>query len=216
MNHLHFLNLFVPFAGPSKHHTMPQKCVYFVGPGSTGKTTLAKALCETCTSPTFLLSEVARTVLSKLKYTAQDISNDAAKCYILQEAILVQQCQQERELLKLKRSYISDRSAIDPIVYAKFYIKDKNVDLLEKEEWHEMKSRYQNEKSSLIVFIEPNEAFLKDDGTRKMPTDLEEWKAFYRCFLEFMNDNHIPFKVIPRNMTNICDRSEQVKEWMEN
>lgn len=196
--------------------TMSGKCVYFVGPGSTGKTTLAKVLCESCPSPTFMLTEVARTVLSKLNYTADDISNDATKCYVLQETILLEQCRQERNLLEMQQTYISDRCAIDPIVYAKFYINGEKADcLLDLKEWQEMKARYKNRKMSLIVCIEPNEAFLRDDGTRKMPTDLEEWKLFYRCFLQFMNDNQIPYKIIPRNVTDILDRRDQVIEWMD-
>lgn len=123
---------------------------------------------------------------------------------------------QERKLLKMQQMFIADRCAIDPIVYAKFYIKNENIDLLDTEEWNEMKLRYQNDQSSLIVVIEPNEIFLKDDGIRKMPTDLEDWKLFYQTYLTFMIDNHIPFKIIPRNVTDIFDRMNQVVEWMKN
>lgn len=200
---------------PSLAVTMSQKCVYFVGPGSTGKTTLAKALVEKCTSPTFMLSEVARTVLSELKYTADDISNDSTKCYVLQKAILQEQCHRERELLKMQKMFISDRCAIDPIVYAQFYIKDEKLDLLKSDEWFEMKLRYQNEKRSLIVLIEPNEAFLKDDGIRKMPIDLNDWKLFYQTYMKFMIDQDIPFNIIPSNVTDISDRMDLVIGWME-
>lgn len=193
---------------------MPPKNVYFVGPGSTGKTSLAKALHENVSS--VLLCEVARIVLSQLKYTADDISNDTTKCYVLQKSILLEQCHQERKLLKMQQMLIADRCAIDPIVYAKFYIKNENIDLLDTEEWNEMKLRYQNDQSSLIVVIEPNEIFLKDDGIRKMPTDLEDWKLFYQTYLTFMIDNHIPFKIVPRNVTNIFDLMNQVVEWMKN
>lgn len=195
---------------------MSQKCVYFVGPGSTGKTTLARALSEKCTLPTFMLSEVARTVLCKLNYTADDISNDNAKCYVLQNAILLEQCHQERELLKMKKMFISDRCAIDPIVYAQFYIKDEKVELLKSVEWFEMKLRYQNAKRSLIVLIEPNEAFLTDDGIRKMPIDLDDWKLFYQTYLKFMVDQDIPFRIIPSHVTDISDRMDLVIGWMEN
>lgn len=194
----------------------PKKCVYFVGPGSTGKTTLTKALFERCTPDTFMLTEVARTVLGKLKYTADDISNDPTKCYALQKAILLAQYHKENELLDEQRKYISDRCAIDPIVYAEFFIKNDTHDsLLNLNEWQEMKMRYQDEKRSLIVLIEPNDKFLKDDGTRKMPVDLEEWKSFYKCFVKFMKSNDIPFKIIPSCVTNICHRCNLMVEWLE-
>lgn len=194
----------------------PKKCVYFVGPGSTGKTTLTKSLCENeCTPETFMLTEVARTVLGKLKYTADDISNDPTKCYELQKEILLAQYRKENELLEENRTYISDRCAIDPIVYAKFYLRGDTCDsLLDLKEWQEMKLRYQDEKRSLIVVIGPNETFLKDDGIRKMPTDLEQWKSFYKCFLEFMRKQNIPFKIIPSCVTNISHRRNLVMEWL--
>lgn len=196
---------------------MPKKCIYFVGPGSTGKTTLSNTVCEKCTPETFMLTEVARTVLGELKYNANDISNDPSKCFILQKSILLAQCHKEREFLETGQKYISDRCAIDPIVYAEFYIKDDSFDsLVDLEEWHEMKSRYQDESRSLIVLIEPNEKFLRNDGTRKMPNNLEEWKSFYGCFLAFMKEHHIPFKIIPSNVTDICHRRDQVIEWMDN
>lgn len=116
----------------------------------------------------------------------------------------------------MQRNFISDRCAIDPIVYAKFYIKNEKIDLLDTEEWNEMKLRYQNEQNSLIVLIEPNEALLKNDGVRKMPTDLKDWKLFYETYLKFMIEQHIPFKIIPRNVIDINDRMNQVIEWMEN
>lgn len=197
---------------------IPNKCVYFIGPGSTGKTTLTKAVWKKCSPETSMLTEVARTVLRKLKYTANDISSDPIKCYNLQKAIFVEQCDKERELLETNRKFISDRSAIDPLVYAEFYINGNTFDPfldLEDTKWHEIKLRYQDERNTLIVLIEPNESFLKNDGTRKMPTDLEEWKSFYRCFLSFMNKNQIPFKIIPSNVTNICQRTDQVIHWMQ-
>lgn len=194
----------------------PKKSVYFVGPGSTGKTTLAKALVEKCTSDTFMLTEVGRTVFQNSGYVASDISDDPTKCYNLQKAILLVQCQKEKELLDTNRRCISDRSAIDPIVYAKFYIKvDTFESLTDLEDWRRTKLKYQDENVTLIVLIEPNQAFLKDDGTRKLPNDSEDWFAFYKCFISFMTQNEIPFKIIPENLTDINQRVDQVIEWMQ-
>lgn len=164
-----------------------------------------------------LLNEVARTVLKSFDCNADDIFNDPTKCYDLQKRILFAQCQKEISLDDQQEKYVSDRSAVDPIVYAKHHLNPEAYQTLcDLDVWKDIKSLYQNQSKMLLVLIEPNEIFLKSDGTRKMPQDLKDWKDFHQCFLEFLADNDIPFKTIPKDVTDIGQRTAMVIDWILN
>lgn len=193
----------------------PTKSVCFIGPQSTGKTTLSNALQEKFGSNVFLLKEVARTVLKTFDCNTDHIFSDSEKCYDLQKRILFAQCRSEFQLAEQHTIYISDRSAIDPIVYAKFHLKpEAHQSLCELDIWKNMKLVYQNQSEMLLVLIEPNEMFLKSDGTRKMPQDLKEWSLLHECFVSFLSEHNIPCKVIPGNVTSIEQRTAMVMDWI--
>ncbi|EXK27326.1 hypothetical protein FOXG_02571 [Fusarium oxysporum f. sp. lycopersici 4287] len=68
-----------------------------------------------------IISEVARTVLAKHKYSAEDIQASTSRCFELQQLILEAQAEAEEEALRTSRWFISDRSGFDSLVYATRY-----------------------------------------------------------------------------------------------
>ena len=102
------------------------KDIYIVGAQCTGKTTLITALSNHITSPSvsstipapLIVTEVARTVLRKHKFTASDITSSPDKSLLFQRLILEAQYAAEKAA-ETSPWFISDRSGFDPIVYAR-------------------------------------------------------------------------------------------------
>lgn len=196
---------------------LPNKSVCLVGPQSTGKTTLSNALKEKFGSNVILVQELARSVLKNFDCNTDDIFNDIDKLLELQKCILMAQCKTETQLTEQHKKYISDRSAVDPMVYAKFYLKPEIFQsLCDLDTWKTMKLMYQNQSEMLLILIEPNERLLRFDGVRKMPGDLEEWFRFHECFVSFMKENDIPYKIIPNECLSLQQRISMAMEWILN
>ncbi|KAL9570975.1 hypothetical protein ACKAV7_005312 [Fusarium commune] len=98
--------------------------IYIIGPQSTGKTTLVNKLqsdlehwlADTSIDKPQIISEVARTVLRKHKYSAEDIQTSTTRCLELQQLILEAQAEAEKEAPRTSSWFISDRSGFDPSV----------------------------------------------------------------------------------------------------
>ena len=85
------------------------KNIYIVGAQCTGKTTLVDALSkffetqknrylhDEATPKPYIIKEVARSVIRKHKFTANDITSSKSRAAQLQKLILAAQCQIERE-----------------------------------------------------------------------------------------------------------------------
>ncbi|KAM0226886.1 hypothetical protein ACHAP5_012292, partial [Fusarium lateritium] len=134
--------------------------IYVIGPQSTGKTTLINKLrdslqhwlADTTIEAPQIVSEVARTVLTKNKYTANDITSSTDRCLALQKLILDAQASAEKEALQHSSWFISDRSGFDPLVYAREYVSPEAVvEMKQLPAWIEVKTRMEN---SLIAVCE--------------------------------------------------------------
>ncbi|SCO82746.1 uncharacterized protein FRV6_06959 [Fusarium oxysporum] len=109
------------------HSDVPN--IYIIGPQSTGKTTLVNKLqvdlehwlVDTSIDKPQIIPEVARSLLVKHKYSAEDIQASKTRCFELQQLILEAQAEAEKEALKTSSWFISDRSGFDPLVYTKGY-----------------------------------------------------------------------------------------------
>ena len=107
--------------GPdSRQETSSSSAVFVVGPSSSGKTTLCNALAENMKlDPARHIKEVARTVMRTHAF-----SRHTVKTYEMQHTIMLAQVKEERRVLQMPVDetsgiyLLSDRSAIDPIVYA--------------------------------------------------------------------------------------------------
>lgn len=93
--------------------------IFILGPSSSGKTTLCNALAERLAlGPDKFVKEVARTVMKTNGFTRDDCHK-----YEMQHAIMAAQLKAEAAVLSRAGTgggitLLSDRSAVDPIVYA--------------------------------------------------------------------------------------------------
>ncbi|KAM0371401.1 hypothetical protein ACHAPY_010121 [Fusarium culmorum] len=176
---------------------MPQNTnvpnIYIIGPQSTGKTTLIHKIqgdlqlwlrATSIESPS-IISEVARTVLTKHNYSAHDIQTSKTRYLGLQQLILEAQAVAEKEALQISSWFISDRSGFDPLVYAKGYVSLQGVqDLQQLPAWFEVKDRME---TALIVVCEAGTPWLTDDGLRLMPGSHDEWMGVFADFCELLD-----------------------------
>ncbi len=182
--------------------------VYVVGAQCSGKTTLAVALKEHFSSdptlpPIALLTEAARGVLKQHNFTRNDIREDANRCMELQRLILEAQWTEELRLSE-ESMLISDRSGMDPIVYAAQYAHPgESKSLFDSSAWRELRDRMSR---SLVIVCEPVKAWLKDDGVRLMPLDWEEWLEIHQSFCAHLEDANIEFCVLSAEIASISDR----------
>ncbi|KAK4216878.1 AAA domain-containing protein [Rhypophila decipiens] len=198
--------------------------IYLVGAQCTGKTTLTNALSahfEHSLPPESrpgVIKEVARTVLVKHKFTAEDMVSSPDRCLLLQTLILEAQAQAERECLDSgKRWFVADRSGADPLVYAMAYMSAESAiggggeSLLGTAAWTELRGRLAQ---SLIVVCEAGMEWLIDDGVRLMPKNMDEWITFHRLFCQFLDKQSLRYVVLPRHMVDIQKRVDFVlSEW---
>ena len=196
----------------------PRLTIYIVGAQCSGKTTLAIALKEHFSSdPTFppiaLLTEAARCVLKQHNFTRNDIREDMNRCMELQRLILEAQWTEE---LKISDEFmlISDRSGIDPVVYAAKYAHPGGSNsLFDSLAWRELRDRMSR---SLVVVCEPVKTWLKDDGVRLMPVDLTEWLEIHQSFCAHLEEANIGFCILSANKTSTSDRvGFVVDQWKE-
>lgn len=188
--------------------------IYIIGAQCTGKTTLVDALKdyltqyrEQDTPDPIIISELARNVLRELKIDRHDIANLPEKSLELQTAILKAQYKAEA-VAKDAGWYISDRSGLDPIVYARLSVgEDAAQTLLNSAEW---KTLEQNMKEGRVFVCEAGCKWLMDDGTRWMPDSPEHWDGFDQAFRDLLKHRKIGFQVVPRDVTQTHERVEMV------
>ena len=192
----------------------PPKNIYIVGAQCTGKTTLVNALAEHFKDPShrvwkgnivpepLLIKEVARDVLRKHRFTALDITSSPERALQLQKLILEAQHQAEEEAGM--RWYLSDRSALDPIIYARVYVGEEAAfAMLRTETWIRSLEKM---RTGLVFICEAGNRWLFDDGVRLMPKDQEEWMSFHQIFCDTLRELDIEFAIVSREMTSLSER----------
>lgn len=193
----------------------PLRHIYVVGAQNTGKTTLVNALEAAFAKNTLeiqprVIKEVARNVLIKHKFTARDIKTSPSRAFQLQELILKAQFDAERGVLEREEWFISDRSAIDPIVYSRKYVtEDASIQLRQSAEWLQLEERM---KDSLVIVCQAGADWLLNDGVRLMPENREAWIQFDRLFCSCLDEWGFGYELVPCTLTDIDKRVEFVLE----
>lgn len=186
--------------------------IYIVGAQSTGKTTIVKALeahfkteaVSNNISQPRIITEVARTVLQQHRFTAEDIRSSPSRALELQKLILQAQLSTEREISEHEEWFISDRSGVDPMVYARKYVsEDAESDLIQSREWSELSERM---RKSVIIVCEAGTEWLINDGVRLMPESREEWIEFHELFCSCLDALGLRYEVLPSTMTILHER----------
>ncbi|KAM0465644.1 hypothetical protein ACHAPV_001699 [Trichoderma viride] len=203
--------------GSSTLQSLGPKNIYIIGAQCTGKTSLVNALENAFqespgTTPPAVVKEVARSVLKIHGFTAKDITSDPGRCLQLQTLILEAQFNTEREALVKHGWIISDRSGMDPIIYASRHIGNEAVKVMVSSDyWKELRDRMSQ---SLVFVCETVEAWLVSDGVRLMPRDLQDWAEYDEEFCRMLDSAEIQYQMIPRSMQNLEDRVAHVwSEW---
>ena len=191
------------------------KNIYVVGAQCTGKTTLVDALVAHLdtsidekgieVSKPVVIKEVARKVLQEHNFTALDITTSPERALLLQKLILVAQYEAEKETAG--KWFISDRSSVDPVVYAKVYVGEEACsDMLQMATSIQLLS---NMRDALVCVCETNPSWLRDDGVRLMPKDLEEWTDFHQIFIGVLQELGIKYIILGKQ-TNVSQRVDMV------
>ncbi|KAF2495768.1 hypothetical protein BU16DRAFT_538405 [Lophium mytilinum] len=181
------------------------KNIYVVGAQCTGKTTLVNALASHYSDAEVRplpIKEVARGVLRKHNYTAADMTNSPLRALELQHLIFSAQVTAEEELGN--NWFISDRSALDPVAYAYFYVgEEAAASMLESEAWQASRARMRD---GVVLVCEAGTPWLVDDGVRLMPEDPREWAAIHETFCRVLQEQGIPFTLVPKETMNLAKR----------
>ena len=133
--------------------------VYFAGPHSTGKTTLARYVSNKYKLP--LITEVARMILSERELQVDQLRTDMDLVDSYQNDIFYRQIVEESKY----KEFVSDRSALDSLAYSAQHtrILPKLMAAPELKTYVAMLK----EPDSILYFVRPSKATLKADGVRE-------------------------------------------------
>ncbi|RYP40337.1 hypothetical protein DL767_001794 [Monosporascus sp. MG133] len=123
---------------------------------------------------------------------------------------LIMEAQFESEKLRLERSSwnISDRSALNNIVYAwKNAGREAAKELPKAAKWAEMRYRMAR---SLVIVCEAGADWLQGDDLRLMPTNWEEWLEVRTGFCQALEDFGLAYEVLSCEAVAMEDRAEVV------
>ncbi|KAI0359483.1 hypothetical protein OH77DRAFT_1395516 [Trametes cingulata] len=196
------------------HHNLRYSAIFVLGPSSSGKTTLCDALARRLQlQPSQYIKEVARTVMKTHGFTRHDTDT-----YEMQHAIMTAQLVAEKRAAAAIAAgeggnstktplILSDRSAIDPIVYARTSnepgARDRSQRLLDDPALQEMLPAY---RSSLFVVLKPVAEWFEDDGVRSLE---DPWK-YNETLFRTLEELGIPYVTIGEETKDISARVEFV------
>ncbi|KAI3338376.1 AAA domain-containing protein [Ustulina deusta] len=189
--------------------------IYIIGSQCTGKTTLVNAISQylehhpiASAEPPGVIKEVARSVLTNHGFTRDDIRSSPDRALELQRLIIEAQSEAEKAQLETHSWFISDRSAVDPIIYARKYANKEAADMLASSaQWVEMRDRMAR---SLVIICQAGVDWLTDDGVRLIPLDSTEWSQLDTEFCLALTDVGIKHHILPIRMRNTDERVQFV------
>ena len=133
--------------------------VYFVGAHSVGKSTLARYVSNQYHLP--MIPEVARMVLAEMELQIDTLRSDIETVNSYQSKVFHRQIEEEQKY----KDFVADRSLIDNIAYSAQHSTILSK-LLQDSQLSEYLDRLKDKKS-IIFFVRPALATLKNDGIRE-------------------------------------------------
>jgi predicted ATPase len=180
----------------------PYASIYVIGAQCTGKTTLVTELHDMIqhqVTQLHTITEVAREVLKDHGFTRDDLYRPL-RAMQMQYLILEAQFRAEN---RSEGMILSDRSGLDPLVYAsKFGPPGQLASIMASPTWGNLKSRMQR---SLVILCPPRADLLKDDGTRLME-NWDDWEYTHLLFQKLLADFNIRYHIIPESASSIPER----------
>ncbi|KAL4246290.1 P-loop containing nucleoside triphosphate hydrolase [Abortiporus biennis] len=187
--------------------------VFVLGPSSSGKTTLCDALFKDLQlGKSIYIKEVARTVMK-----THGFSRSNTGTYEMQAAIMLAQIEAEIKVLEHvdeaghspgKILLLSDRSAVDPIVYASM---PETVDASEIRQRLINDVRFQEVlplyRKSLFIVLQPVKEWVVDDGVRSLE---DPWR-YNQILARTLDELGVPFVELGEGIRDLRERLEIVK-----
>jgi nicotinamide riboside kinase len=146
------------------------------------------------------IKEVARKVMASTGYSRKEVA-----LMEMQLAIMKAQIERESQERNSHSILLSDRSAVDPIVYAILTagsddeIESRKTQLIERPEFQETLKTYQQ---SIFILLKPIADWIVDDGIRLM----EKQEETYRIFERLLRELNIKFRVLGPEMRSLRER----------
>lgn len=193
--------------------TRAPNVVYLVGAPAAGKTTLTEALSDHFRLQGSLrsfsvISEVARELVLREQVDPKDIQLGREVGMDLQRQILEEQKLREENAAQANELTLCDRSGLDPIVFATRYGKKLyRQQLLSSSAWCYLKRRMQH---GLVILCEPVLEWFMTDGVRIDAGSTTEQAELHALFVQLLQSEVIPYKVLPAAMTKCEERVDFV------
>ncbi|EJD42901.1 hypothetical protein AURDEDRAFT_114910 [Auricularia subglabra TFB-10046 SS5] len=185
------------------------QAIYVVGPSSSGKTTLCRALAARLRIPEErFVHEVARDVMTRTGF-----SRSTVRQLDMQRAILVAQVAAEERALQTASEVLillCDRSAVDPLVYAALGFADgptRQQELMRAPEFQAVLDRY---RASLFVLLAPIAEWVVDDGVRS----LERPHDYLQIFKGTLQSLGVQTRELGEDVRDLSTRVDKTIAWM--
>jgi hypothetical protein len=173
---------------------------------------MVKALVERLKGDVPVIQEIARNVMEEKGYSRIDVdSTDPERRFAMQHDIFHAQLEKEDSYLESGTNFVSDRSAIDPLVYLMHYSGTKSLDKMTSGvEWRKVRERYGDTKESLVVLLLPVDEFLIDDHIRYMAKSIQDWHSLAASFQRFLHEQDISAIEFGEERRDIGNRVDRV------
>ncbi|KAF2995093.1 hypothetical protein E8E13_003531 [Curvularia kusanoi] len=197
--------------------------IYVVGAQSTGKTTLVNALAaifqheaaDHDRQPPSVIHEVVRKIIQReAQFSRKKVAATQESALRLQHRILAAQYDAEVTAneadtsLSTQTWYISDRSGLDPIVYARYLVgKQQAAEMLASPVWQELEGRI---KAGLVILCEAG-GWLEDDGLRLMPEGCKACLRVDAAFRDMLAARGIEYHVMSKHVLDVHQRADSVQ-----
>ncbi|KAG6373183.1 hypothetical protein JVT61DRAFT_6801 [Boletus reticuloceps] len=188
--------------------------LYVVGPSSTGKTTLCDAVAHSLKLRSWCyITEVARQIMKRRGFTREDMGRIE-----MQSAIMLAQIEREAEVCERARGtgetlMLSDRSGVDPIVYAVLTANDEHQARLKKNllvEHPTFQCALKRYRKAKFLLLRPVPEWVVDDGVRSLDQHAHSFHV-YRAVLAELG---IPYREIGEDMKDLLERTNWIKAWV--
>lgn len=184
--------------------TIPRN-IFIIGPQCTGKTTLVLKLEEIMSDESVspsrprIIHEVVRHIMGTKSFSVDDFGTE--RWIQLQQCTLTTQADIEERLQQ--EWFISDRSVLDPVVYAQLG-GDTLSELRKSDHFRASVKRMQD---GLVILCEAGrEAWLSSDRVRVRFENFEQWEAMTDQFKVLLAEERIPYHVLSSEVASVEER----------